>query len=350
MRRLRFTPFLLSAWLAALSAAGTAGAQSAGSQSPVVLSPSRVITVPAEGARGDPPVVSGLDVTAGGDMIVAAGDDHLVRLWRGKDAGDRPLRVLTGHLDWVLTAAFHPQGKELATAGEDRAIIVWETDTGRKLRAIAWDTNSVYCVRYSTDGQWLAACGTGKKLRLYSAEGNVSAELDCPCNEMRTLAFSPDGKHLAAGGRTGEVSLWQLPDFQLVRKFKADTRRIRALAFSPDSALLATGGEGASVRVWNVNSGDEKTSLSSRPGKVYALAFCGQDLLAAGGTDDSIRVFNIPAKTEEFQLKGHRGSVTGLVWDGTNGVLVSGSYDTSVRFWTLKRGDNTAGAIANPTR
>jgi WD40 repeat protein len=340
----------LPAACAALLAACTAGAQSAGSHSPVVLSPSRIITVPADGARSDPPVVSGLDMTAGGEAIVAAGDDHLVRLWRGKEAGERPTSVLTGHLDWVLTAAFHPGGKELATAGEDRTIIIWEVETGRRVRAIPWDSSSVYCVRYSTDGRWLAACGSTAKLRLYSADGTVAAELDCPCDEMRALAFSPDGIYLAAGGRTGEVSLWRLADGQLVRKFKADTRRIRALAFSPDSALLATGGEGANVHVWDVNSGDEKASIPSRPGKVYALVFCGQDLLAAGGTDDAIRVFNVRTRLEEFQLKGHRGSVTGLVWDGPSGVLVSGSYDTSLRFWTLKRGDNTAGATGRTTR
>ena len=70
-------------------------------------------------------------------------------------------------------------------------------------------------------------------------------------------------------------------------------------------------------------------------GTVLSLAFCGPAKLAAGGSDNLIRLWDLATRSEQYRLVGHTGSVTTLVWDAEASVLVSGSFDTTVRFWRL---------------
>jgi WD40 repeat protein len=67
-----------------------------------------------------------------------------------------------------------------------------------------------------------------------------------------------------------------------------------------------------------------------------ALSFCGPGLLAAGGSDNVIRIWDLASGKEQSQLVGHTGSVTTLAWDTKSSTLISGSFDTTIRFWQLK--------------
>ena len=93
--------------------------------------------------------------------------------------------------------------------------------------------------------------------------------------------------------------------------------------------------------MWPV-AGGQGFDLPERPAKVFALAFVGPQLLAAGGSDNLIRIWDLGTRQEIGQLSGHQGSIAALVCDGS--TLVSGSYDTTIRLWSVKeRVANKAG-------
>ena len=77
--------------------------------------------------------------------------------------------------------------------------------------------------------------------------------------------------------------------------------------------------------------GTALTKFSCPSAKVLSMAVCGEHLIATGGSDNVVRIWNWQTQTEVDRLLGHTGSVATLAYDPTSGVVLSGSYDTTVR-------------------
>ncbi len=145
-----------------------------------------------------------------------------------------------------------------------------------------------------------------------------------------------EGRRMAAAGRNGKIRIWNVTDgSQPAATSKPIGRRIRALAFSPDGRWLAAAGTSSKIRLFDTANGNIVKTLDTRPAKVYSLVFLDNQRLATGGTDDRIRIWDSTANKPTSQLVGHTGTVAALACDGTGNVLVSGSYDTTLRIWNL---------------
>ena len=108
---------------------------------------------------------------------------------------------LRGHTALVYSVAFSPDGKQLATAGFDNVVKIWDTTTGKELRTLTGHTGPVYCVVYSKDGSTIATSSQDKTIRLWkAADGMFLREIKGHTDIVDCVAFSPDGKLLASGG------------------------------------------------------------------------------------------------------------------------------------------------------
>ena len=312
----------------------------------VELTPSSVIAIDRLEPVGKLPVVTAVACDAHSGLLVTAGDDHLVRL--GYSAGSTPLRGLSqpdgnppekrlsAHKDWVRSAVISPSGEMLATAGFDCCIVLWNTSSGEQIQQFHEPGSGPRALAFSPDGLTLAAAGFDGRVRLYDVSTRRPVkQFEAPGTDIRAVVFSPDGGRVAAAGRLGVVRVWELSTGSVVRELKGRGRRMNALAYSPDGEKIVAAGEGPDILVWDAADGNLAASLPIRLGKVMAIAFCGPNLLAAGGSRNTIGVWDLVSGQQEFRLVGHTGSVTSLAWDAECGVLISGSFDTTVRTWQL---------------
>lgn len=292
----------------------------------------RTVAVPADGVRHHAAVITALAVQPSGDLVAAAGDDHVVRLWR-RDG--RVVRRLTGHEDWIRALAFAPDGTTLISAGNDGQVIIWDVADGSKRAQISAGGPAVTALVISHRGDWLASAGFHDPLRMYALRsGALLRELNCPCRDIRALAVAPDDQYLAAGGRDGVVRIFDAASGRMVAHADAHRRRIRALTFTCDGTQLISAGEDRQVCVWPWQSEGTAFRLPISA-KVLSLALCGNGLIAAGCSDNSIRIWNLDTRLLVTSLTEHTGSVAALAFQ--NGVLVSGGYDTVIRFWEIDR-------------
>ena len=106
--------------------------------------------------------------------------------------------------DRIYTLQFSPDGNTLAI-GTENTLVLWDIHTNR---ARSVDRQRlVLTSAFSLDGKILATGGDGG-VKFWSVETGQPLELVLPCSTVESLAFSPDGRQLAAGDVTGNISVW----------------------------------------------------------------------------------------------------------------------------------------------
>jgi WD40 repeat protein len=290
----------------------------------------RVLPLTYEPQRRDIPVVTALAIQPHGTLLAAAGDDHDVRVW-DRDTGQLVWQ-LKGHSDWVRSLAFSPDGEVLVSGGNDRRVIFWGVTTGKKTSELPMLTGAVTAVVFSHDGNRLAVTGFESPLVLFNPHtGEHLSTWKCPCIDMRALAFSPDDRLLASAGRNGKIRVWQIADGSVVKEYRPHRQRIRGLVFAADGERIVSCGEDRSVVIAHMDN-DEITNLAQANAKILSVTLAGR-WLATGCSDNTIRLWDLEQGREFAVLEGHEGSVA--VLESKDDLLISGSYDTTVRSWSV---------------
>jgi WD40 repeat protein len=195
-------------------------------------------------------------------------------------------------------------------------------------------------IAYRPDGKLLAA-GTFKSVRLIDpATRQTIATLDGEAEEVRSVAFSHDGKLLAAAGgfpaQRGEVQIWDVDARKLVATIKGHHDCIYAVAFSPDGKTLATASYDKLIKLWNPTTGEEIRTLKDHIDAVYDLVFTpdGRHLISASA-DRAVKVWDPATGERLYSMSDATDGVNTVAVDPTGKLIAAGGYDKTIRIWSL---------------
>jgi RNA polymerase sigma factor (sigma-70 family) len=281
-----------------------------------------------------PGVVYAAAYSPDGKLLASAGDSGGVVLWEA-DTG-KEVRRLRGGANTYISVGFLRRGKEVI-AGRDDGFERWETATGRRLGAGPRGT-----ARYLTvapDGKTLATCASGVMHICDAASLRVLHAIRTPVNQFNNpLSFSADGKLLAAVLIGGKVGLWQTASGKPAASPLDHLRNVYSLAFARDRHVLATAAD-EFLRLWDVKTGKELRRLPRHKGYITALAFApGGKALAVAWSDGTVRVSNPANGKELWRWDGCGPVVRALAFSADGKTLASGGEERRLRLWDAATG------------
>jgi WD40 repeat protein len=269
--------------------------------------------------------------------LLASGDEGgEVRVWNVPDGTPRfVLPALEGE---AYALAFSPDGKFLLTAAaqSNGDINIWNAETGKPDGDLKGHTSGVYEVSFGSDGKTLVSGGRDATIRIWDfAARHELRGIPVPNAQwLRSVVVSAGGKiAVGSGGEGGKVSLWG-SDGQLVQMF--DTRA-GPLCFSPDGRLLAgtTWLEGR-VTIWDVNTGEKVGTWKAHEGVANGVAFSrdGRFLATAGG-DGFVRLWDVATQHElkNLQQEGHAYQLA-FAPDGVT-LATTGKDNRLIKLWDV---------------
>ncbi len=199
---------------------------------------------------------------------------------------------------------------------------------------------TVFSVAFSPNGRLLAAGTDSGEVRIwYAASGIPMCTYQGHTDWVRCVTFSPDGNLLASSSNDQTIRLWKLQTGECQRLLLGHTRWIWSVTFSPDGDTLASASEDGTIKLWNVQTGECPKTLEGHTSWVWAVAFSPRGgIIASASEDKSVRLWDLSTGQCSAILEGHTKRVGSVAFSPDGNTLASASSDQTVRLWSVQAG------------
>ena len=290
--------------------------------------------------------VRGLSFRPDGRTLASGGQDNVIRLWNLSDA--TPLAELRGHASHVRDCVYSPDGQFLLSAGRDQQIKLWQPERYAETVVLgdgpAGDSDAVLAAHFSPDGQQLVTASRDRTASLWDVAGRALVQRFAEGHEFlaSTAQFFADGSRVVTAAGDSTARVWDVATGTELAVLSG-TGYTAALAVAPAGQWLATGGAGNEVQVWDATTGKNLATLAGHEAPVTALAFSADSQRLVSGDDRGRSLlWQRDPQTGTWQLAhqltGHSRTIVALQFTQEDALVISASGDNTCGVWDVATG------------
>lgn len=274
----------------------------------------------------------GLAFSPDGSTLISSADDATIKLWSPRHGS--PIATLAGHKSLVAALALSPDGRTLASASFDTTLRLWDLPGGKVQQVLSGHWKPARAVAFSRDGRLVASGGNDGTVRLWdAADGRAVAAFRISEKMVRALSFAPTDPLIIASGEDRTLRGIEIADGRTRFSIRMP-RECGSLAYSPDGKTLAAGDDWGGLTIWDADMREPPRIARDSDAAVWGLAFSpdGKTLAAACG-DAKVRLWDPSTGQVTLVLDGHTERVNAVAFSPDGHTLASAGHDGSIILW-----------------
>lgn len=227
--------------------------------------------------------------------VLTTSDDWKAFIWDVSRPEPKIVHRLEGHKHKIMSAAVSADGKRVVTGGWDKAVKVWDSQTGKQLRSISVSSpvNSVAMV--GPAGRLIAVGGHDRLVRLLDSQtGRSLGALSGHKMGITQLTASVDGKHLLSASIDKSVRLWDVGSQKLIRILEHHESQVFGVRFLPDGKSAVSTGRDGFILIWDLDTGEVRRAIKAHDVISWSVAVSPDGRFAVSvGSDETARIWHM---------------------------------------------------------
>lgn len=305
---------------------------------------------PLRALRGHTEPIAAAAASHDGRVVALAARNRLIKVWNGNEELDG--QMMQGHQGWIKVLAISPDGKTIASGGNDHGVFLWDLETATRIHRLGkhdvktepTSDGTIGALRsvgtyfghqgfisglaFSSDSRLVLSLGEDQRLMVWDvASGKRQQDFATKVIQPRGLVRHPVRDEVAFYDMYGVVHLFDWVNGVPVGKLEIPGVKLEAVAYSPDGELLAVGGSQGTVRLFRGPQREPHQVLQGMAGDVRRVTFNrnGQLLVASDSLGD-VRVWELPKPQAKYLLEGFGERLVGLNFDADDRLIVSNGF------------------------
>ena len=134
----------------------------------------------------------------------------------------------------------------------NKNIIVWNTSNWTEINKIKAHDSEILSLAFSPDGKYLATSSSDSKIKIWNTSTWATIAMFDKAGIAKTIAFSPDGKFFAAGTTSKDIKIWFTNSWEQ-ETLSGHQENVETISFSPDSRYLVSGSYDKNIKMWELS-------------------------------------------------------------------------------------------------
>ncbi len=296
-----------------------------------------------------PVSITGLAFSPDGTQLASSGY-HEVLIWNVADGAQ--IRRITNVAERTHEIQYSPDGALIAVAAgtpaQNGEIKLFKAADGSLVKDLVTTSDAMFAVSFSPDGKRLAAGGADRAIRVFNVEtGAQELLIEDHADWVMGIAWSPDGTKLASASRDKTSKVFDAKTGDSLVTFPGHGEPVFGVQFLPGGAEIATAGRDRQIRVWNAANAAQVRAIGGFGNEVFRIIITPDSRLFSCSADQTAREHKLDG-TQVRVFTGHKDWVYAVAFNPATKKLATGSWEGEVRIWNAEDAKGMLEFVAAP--